>query len=250
MAADFYEIRTRNPKPGLLEIYPEFLVTTSKDLMIQGGEFYAVWNEESQRWVRDIQEVQRLVDKDLYRKLETLTQENGNGYRYIVKTMKDNSTKLWTSFILYVKNMPNNYVLFDQKLTFADTKPAKTDYASKRLSYSIREGDISAYDELATTLYEPAERQKFEWAIGAVLAGDTRRLQKFIVFHGPQGSGKSTIMDIIEKLFGGYLDDGGYCVKFDAKSLVNGSDQFSLDIFSAGQLNWTELKIIPCLTRL
>ena len=236
MAADFYEIRTRVPKPGLIEVYPEFLVTKSKDLMIQGGEFYAIWDEEAQAWSRDIMQVQRLVDKDLYKEFETVKEKYGNSNHCVVRTMRDNSTKLWANFLLYVKNLSDNYTPFDQKLTFADTKPAKTDYSSKRLPYSIRKGDLSAYDELATTLYAPVERQKFEWAIGAVLAGETRQIQKFIVFHGPQGSGKSTIMDIIEKLFGGYQDEGGYCVKFDAKTLVNGSDQFSLDAFANSPL--------------
>ena len=37
---DFYTIKKRLPKPGVLEIYPEFRIVKSKDLMVQGKTFY------------------------------------------------------------------------------------------------------------------------------------------------------------------------------------------------------------------
>jgi hypothetical protein len=48
---DFYEIEWRRPKKdGPVEIYPEFLVKSSKDLMIRGGDFYAFWDEDRGVW--------------------------------------------------------------------------------------------------------------------------------------------------------------------------------------------------------
>ena len=53
---DFFMISTRPGKKGVIEIYPRFIVPTkrkSSDLMIRGGDFYAIWIEEKgeqRRW--------------------------------------------------------------------------------------------------------------------------------------------------------------------------------------------------------
>lgn len=48
----------------------------------------------------------------------------------------------------------------------------------------LEEGNISAHDELMTTLYSPEERKKIEWAVGAIVNGDSRKIQKFLVLYG------------------------------------------------------------------
>ena len=40
---DFLMISTKTPKKGIIEIYPKFIIKKSSDLMIRGGDFYAVW---------------------------------------------------------------------------------------------------------------------------------------------------------------------------------------------------------------
>ena len=44
---DFVRISTRSKKQGVVEIYPNFVMKKSSDLMIRGGDFYAVWVEEN-----------------------------------------------------------------------------------------------------------------------------------------------------------------------------------------------------------
>jgi len=47
---DFLMVTTRNAKQSV-EIYPKFVVgKKSNDLMIRGGDFYAVWVEKPGRW--------------------------------------------------------------------------------------------------------------------------------------------------------------------------------------------------------
>ena len=43
---DFLMISTRSPKRGVVEIYPKLKIMKSSDLMIRGGDFYAIWIEE------------------------------------------------------------------------------------------------------------------------------------------------------------------------------------------------------------
>ena len=234
---DFYEIRVRRLKDGSYEVYPEFLVDESKDLMVRGKDFYAAYDEESGMWIKDPKFVRRKVDNDIWNKFRELRKDPKFEDKAIeVSLMRDSSSGRWDKFIKYVKNLPDSYHQLDEKLTFQDTVVKRKDYVSKRLPYSLQDGDISAYEELVTTLYKPEERAKFEWAIGSIVAGDSKKIQKFIVFYGPQGSGKSTILNLIENLFGGYNKNVGYCAKINAKALVSSNTGFALEPFSKSPL--------------
>ena len=98
-------------------------------------------------------------------------------------------------------------------LIFSNSKTGKKDYASKMLNYPLEQGEANSYDKLMSVLFSPAERHKIEWAIGSVVSGDSKRQQKFMVLYGAAGTGKSTVLNIIQQLFDGY-----YSV-FDAKAL-------------------------------
>lgn len=225
---DFFQIKERSTKKGVLEIYPDFRVCRSKDLMIRGRSFYAIWDEESQMWSTDEYDVQRLVDKELLeykKKVETRTTDHIK-----LKLMSDFSSGVWKDFRNYVQNLSDNAHQLDENLTFSNTKVKKTDYVSKRLPYPLEEGSIDAYDELIGTLYDPEERVKLEWAIGAIVAGEAKNIQKFIVIYGEAGAGKSTILNIIQKLFQGYY------TTFEAKALTSSSNAFSTEVFKGNPL--------------
>jgi hypothetical protein len=61
---DFFRICTRETK-GAQEIYPDFTVGRSKDLMVRGKSFYAIWDENLGLWSTDEYDVQRIVDAEL-----------------------------------------------------------------------------------------------------------------------------------------------------------------------------------------
>ena len=226
---DFLKIATRYPKRDVVEIYPKFLVKTSSDLMIRGNDFYAVWIEERGLWSTNEQDVVDLIDRELDRYYE----KNKNKLEGTVKIlyMWDGDTGMIDKWHNYCrKQLWNNYVMLDEKLIFSNTEPCKADYASKRLKYPLEEGSIEAYDKLMSTLYSEEERHKLEWAIGSIISGDSKSLQKFMVLYGAAGTGKSTVLNIIQKLFDGY-----YAV-FDAKSLGSSSHQFALEAFKNNPL--------------
>ena len=52
------------------EIYPDFLTGESKDLMVRGGDFYAIWDEEKGRWSTNQNDIIRMIDSamDEYKK--------------------------------------------------------------------------------------------------------------------------------------------------------------------------------------
>ena len=228
---DFYEIKTKRPKTGKIEVFPEFIVGSTKDLMIRGGDFYAIWDEELGLWNRDKSVVQKLVDKDVSHVRDVLANDPTNAGEIVVPHLLRNfSSKRWSEFNAFVKLMPDNAKRMDDKVTYQDTVVKKTDYVSKRLPYSLNKGSCDSWDLLMSTLYEPEEREKIEWMIGSILSGDSKKIHKFMVFFGPQGSGKSTVMEIMMKLF------EGYCVPFKAESLVKGNDQFNLSFLESDPL--------------
>ena len=64
---DFLKITTRSRKSGVIEIYPNFIIKKSNDLMIRGGDFYAIWVEERGLWSTDEQDALQLIDIELDR---------------------------------------------------------------------------------------------------------------------------------------------------------------------------------------
>jgi hypothetical protein len=72
---DFYKIKERSAKNGVIEVYPDFIVCRSKDLMVRGRSFYAIWDEEKGLWSTDEYDVQRLIDKELYKYAEQVKNE-------------------------------------------------------------------------------------------------------------------------------------------------------------------------------
>lgn len=223
---DFVKITQKVMKNGTIEVGPSFVVTHVKDILIKGGKFYAVWDESNNIWSTDLLDVQRLIDNEVYEERKKIVTQSP----VFIKTMGDFDSNKWTEFDGYLKKMPDSKAELDSKLIFSNTETTREDYSSKRLPYPLEEGDYSAYDELISTLYSEEERQKLEWAIGSIIAGEGKDIQKFIVLYGESGAGKSTVLNIIQKLFDGY-----YCI-FDAKSLGSGSNQFSTEMFKNNPL--------------
>ena len=182
-----------------IEVYPRFIIKQSNDLMIRGGDFYAIWIEEENRWSTDEQDAIRLIDDAL----EEYKKEHEDIFEYPVSVMYlwDAESGMIDRWHKYVQQqLRDNFHPLDEKLIFSNTEVKKEDYASKRLTYPIEDGDISAYDKLISTLYSPEERRKIEWAIGSIVSGDSKRIQKFLVLYGAAGTGKSTILNIIQRL--------------------------------------------------
>lgn len=227
MSMDFYSIREKSTKRGTRELYPEFRVCRSKDLMVRGKAFYAIWDKDRGLWSTDEYDVQRMVDEDLRKRKEELGDLPDMLH---VKYMLDFSNNTWLDYRSYITHVGDNYHQLDERLTFSNQEVTKTDYVSRKLPYPLAQGDYSSWDELIGTLYLPEERQKIEWAIGSIVNGDSRDIQKFLVFYGEAGAGKSTILNVIQKLFTGYY------VMFDAKALTGNNNQFATEAFRSNPL--------------
>jgi hypothetical protein len=216
-------------KDGKVIIAPQFVVGRSQDLMVRGKSFYAIWDEEAGMWSTDEYDVGRLVDNEL-RAYAKEHYPDLQAPDITIKTMRNYGSKSWMTYRMFVSNLSDNYHQLDDNLTFANTEVKKTDYVSRRLPYALTPGDHSAWDEIVGTLYSPEERRKIEWSIGSIISGDSKKIQKFFVFYGRPGSGKSTIMDVMERLF------PGYSAKFEAKALGSMNGAFATEAFKTNPL--------------
>ena len=220
---DFVEIKIKTTATSkVLTVYPEFIVNNSNDLMIKGHEFYAVWDEEAGHWSTDENDIIRLIDKAT---MDYVHEHIPEGTPVSIKLLRDNGSGKWREWKSFCKYHIDKFHLIDSRIVFANQEIKKNDYISRKLPYPLEECSISAYDEIISTLYDPVERKKIEWAIGSIIAGDSKTIQKFIVFYGTPGSGKSTILNIIQMLFDGYYE------VFDSAELGNRNSSFALEPF-------------------
>jgi hypothetical protein len=222
---DFFQITEKHKgKAGdRPTAYPIFLVSPPpKDLMVRGGKFYAMWDEEAGLWTTN--------EFRLYEVVDRATKRYSQEHDCEASLMGVYNSQVVTMFRRYCNDMPDNFVQLDSDLIFAGQTTKREDYASRTLPYALGEGDISAWDELIGTLYSPEERLKIEWAIGAIVSGDSKKLQKFIAIVGDPGTGKSTVLNIIEDLFESYV------ATFDAKALGSANSAFSTAPFKLNPL--------------
>lgn len=224
---DFYRVIVEPTKNNFSVIKPAFIVSESEDIIIRGKSFYAIWNEDAGLWSTNELDVPRIIDKDLKVEADHCTETN---MPVRVNYVRDYNSKSWVEYNNYLKSMPDSNITLDNELTFSNTEVTKNDHVSKRLPYPLEEGPHSAWDEIVGTLYDVSEREKIEWSIGSIVSGDSKVIQKFIVFYGDAGSGKSTILNIIQMLFQGYY------TTFEAKALTSSNNAFSTDAFRANPL--------------
>ena len=227
---DFLKISSKYAKNDTIEVYPTFRISPkSKDLMIRGGDFYAIWDEDSKMWSQNEFDAIEMIDRELDEYVKERFKDKNNNVR--VLHLWDSATGMidkWHKFVQ--KQLRDNYHNLDETLMFSNSETRKEDYSTKRLPYNLEPGDYEAYDELMSVLYSPEERRKIEWAIGSIVSGDSKRIQKFLVLYGSAGTGKSTVLNIIQDLFSGYYS------MFDAKALGSFNSAFALEAFKSNPL--------------
>ena len=221
---DFFKVAIKNMTGKKVMIYPEYDCTSNfKDIMIKGQSFYAIWDEENNTWSQSQSTLVRLIDNELRKEYENY-KERAINTDIFVKYLSLSSTKAIDDFNHWCKDQAkDNFRWLNSKIVFSNTETKREDYSSIRLNYALAEGDTSAWDELTDRLYSPEEKRKIEYAIGSLVSGASKKLQKFFIFVGDAGTGKSTIMGIIKDMF------PGYCSGIDIEALGSSNSSFALE---------------------
>ena len=231
-------IGTGSNKKQTIAIRPIFSISGT-NIMKKGGSFYAYLDEESGYWSTNQAGLYDMIDQKLYSYRDEHFHKDHNGvYRdddgkEVVCDVLDNSeTHMLIEFDRWFSKLPpnHNFVPLDSCITYKGTEVKPDQYRSKTLKYDICSGSTAAYDKLIGTLYSPSEKQKIEWAIGSVLVGDSKNIEKIVAFYGPPGSGKSTVLDLIKMIF------DGYWTIFIASDLASKSSQFATSAFKDNPL--------------
>jgi len=228
---DFYTISQTEKGKGKqtrLEISPNFVTTRSKDLMVRGGAFYAVWNPEISLWSTDEYHLRELVDRDLY--AEAQRAEERQELSVTVKDLKNFTTGQWTRYKMFTNRLPDSHEQLDAQVVFSNSEVRKEDYISRRLPYPLEPGETPAFDSLFSRLYDDEQLTKLMWAIGSIVSGDSKKIQKFYVLFGLPGTGKSTALNLIDRLFEGYTQ------AFEAAKLTSSSNNFAASVFKNNPL--------------
>lgn len=228
MYEDFLKVKkTFVAKSQKYEYSPSFYVNSKlKSLMTRSRNLYAIRDRHSNFWINNDGLAIENIDEEFYEMVSKEVGEqimNDPDHKPIILRLKDTDNHLidkWHKF--YQKDIQyDTYKPLNQKVLFSNSEVKETDYATYCLDYPILECPTPFYDKLVDVLYLPSEREKFEWMIGCLIAGEQSKVQKFFVFYGEPGSGKSTIIGklIVDNILGG--KESPYCSKFTAGLLAN-----------------------------
>ena len=233
--------KAKNGKYVKLE--PTFNFGDSQDIIIKGGKVYAIYDESKKLWVtndnyfptildRELKKIYKEYEKELDRKAanDSLSRTYlENDFRF--DKFGNSSSGYLRNFNKFAKEIENvnSEIDVNTKVIFKNMEVEREDYCVNKLDYAIEEGSTESWDTLIDVLYEPIEKEKIEWLMGSIISGYSQVMQKFFMFYGAPGTGKSTVLDIFEDMF------QGYCAPFNAKRLVS-SSEFALDSLSTNPL--------------
>ena len=197
--------------------------------MIRGHNFYAAYDPDTHLWVQSERWVKKKIDDEIYKVYNELKGQGLNNVR--AKTLKDTRNGQVDYWHKYVQKMlDDSYEILNQTIEFNNSEIKREDYATFKLKYDINHNGCPNWDELVGTLYSKEERRKIEYAIGSIVSGESKKIQKFYVLYGAAGTGKSTILNIICDMF------NGYWAPFTSSKIVSKNSPFALDEFASNPL--------------
>ena len=104
---DFLMI-SKTTKKGVTEVYPKFKLTfSSKDLMIRGSDFYAVWDEETGLWSKSEEIIRDTVDREVKQEAEELQRHTEDVV--VGKYMWDSDSGIIDKWHKYCQKQMNSY---------------------------------------------------------------------------------------------------------------------------------------------
>ena len=208
---------------------PTFITKTSiKDLLVRGQSFYAVFDHSTGFWTKEKARLIEMIDEQVREYAEndvgnSILSDEAHGP--VIVQMADSANHIVEQFDRFCKTLGDNQEhMLDMKMLFSNSEVSRKDYATKTLDYPLQYCPTPYYDALCETLYLPDEREKWEWAVGCMIAGESSKIQKMFAFYGEPGTGKSTIISgiLAKQVMGGRK--AGYAVKFEAVNLVGGNE--------------------------
>ena len=75
---DFVKPAIKYTKNFKAEVYPRFTVKKTQDLMIRGGDFYAIWDYRKEMWSTDEQDAIDIIDSELDEYAKEQAEKNPN----------------------------------------------------------------------------------------------------------------------------------------------------------------------------
>lgn len=202
---DFYDISvvqdSRTSKNLKFTILPVFKFSRGSDLICKGGELYAYWHDN--QWKTSPRELVEIIDSDILKKRNQILDIHP-GAEISMKLMDNHTSHVMKEFAQYTKLVQQSDAQFNTRIIFADEIPNRDDFSTNQLFYTPLEGPTPAFDKMFGKLYEQEELEKILWFIGALLTNSMGDIQKFMYLYGPKGSGKGTVIKLIEQLFDGY----------------------------------------------
>lgn len=200
-----------------------------EDIVVHGGNFAGFYDQDSGMWKPKTDFFAYALD--ILNEVAEEERIKHPSQTIIVQNPIHLDSKVAAKIDAYMKARDDDSdILFNQKIIWQNEKPSKFDFATTTMDYSLSQAGCPNYDALMGILYSPEDRTMMEWLAGAALCGDGNKVDKFVYLEGEPGSGKSTFLNILERVFGPY----GASIK--AEDLASSSGTFATAQLKNGPL--------------
>ena len=168
---DFLIISTRPTKNGI-EVYPKFRIyPKSADLMVRGGDFYAVWDEEAGLWSTDEHKALHMIDVELDRYVKEHKEKLGDNVRVLYTW--DSESGMVDAWHRYCqKQSRDSFHMLDEKLIGYDSKEeirirVKRMYDKKEVKESLNTlAEIAISENAIIEEYLSSRKPCIHWKSG------------------------------------------------------------------------------------
>lgn len=184
------------------EISLDFTYRKASDIVVKGGAFNGYWNGE--KWSLSQDDLIEKIDYDISKVYNQLKTAHPDA-KIKVSYMNNESSGYMLRFNNYCKKQMPSEVQFNSKVFFSDQTPVREDYSTYQLSYRPLDGKTPAFDELMKELYTKDNLNKILWSLGALFSGRMPKIEKFLFLYGAAGTGKGTVLKVIDWMLGEYV---------------------------------------------
>ena len=140
---DFIRVGQRDNKDGTREFYPALQALESTDLVIRGGQFVAIWDEDTGLYSKRLSHVPDIIDRSFMRMVSEKMRTGDT-----IKKVRSFDNQIYSRLMGMIRSIGDMGPELDRRIVFADETPIKGYAASFKMGYALHDAHPAVWEEI------------------------------------------------------------------------------------------------------